>query len=315
MNEIDNIISAPILLIAFNRPINTEVVFQKIRDAHPTKLYVTVDGPRFNKDGEKELVDKVKQIVLNVDWPCNVYYRFNERNIGAEITIVDSISWVLEKEDYVIILEDDIVAPISFFSFAQEMLEKYINEERIWAITGVNFTPITIEDNSDYFFAKYGHTWGWATWKRFWKYFDLNIDVQDEHLNIRFLRKITNSNKELKYYRNKFKRIKKNGVGNSTWDNIASYIHRTKNLLYIIPRVNLISNIGTYGLHAQERTKYHFTKYDEKFSVKKHPQSIECNTRYDIYHFDNYIIKGKSFYLKVIRKISRLIKNGNYKLL
>ena len=112
---------APVLLIAFNRPDTTGIVFQKIREARPTKLYVAVDGPRQNKEGEDELVEEVKKIVNNVDWQCKVQYKFNQQNKGCEVTVSSGITWALSFEEYVIILEDDIVAPLSFFLFVQKM--------------------------------------------------------------------------------------------------------------------------------------------------------------------------------------------------
>jgi len=187
-------LKTPVLLIAFNRPDNTEKVFNRIRQAKPEKLYIAVDAARKDKKGEIEIVNEVIEIVKNVDWPCNVRYRFNESNLGAEITVSSAISWVFEEEDYAIILEDDIIAPISFFEFMQEMLIKYKDEEIIGTVSGNNFTPIETENNEDYFFAKYGHSWGWGTWKRAWKDFDLNIEIPDEHLKLSFFKKITNTN-------------------------------------------------------------------------------------------------------------------------
>jgi len=303
----ENSITAPVLLIAFNRPDTTIEVFKKIREAKPSKLYIAVDGYRSFKKGEQQLVEQVISIVQEVDWQCEKHFRFNEVNLGAEINVSTAISWVLEKEEYVIILEDDIVAPISFFKFTQEMLIKYKNENKIWAISGVNFTPLPNKNGEDYFFSKYGHTWGWATWRRVWSKFNLNTEIEEKHLTKKFLRSITNTKKELYYFKRKFERIRKNGKGNSTWDNIASYIHRTNNWLYIVPRVNLISNIGIQGLHAKRKTKYHYTEYDENFVVKKHPNDIVCNIDYDKYHFQKYI-DAKPFIIIFLYKIMKLLK-------
>lgn len=302
-----NSIFTPILIIAFNRPDIIKQTFDYIRKAKPTKLYVAVDGARPEKEGEDKLVAQVKKVVENVDWECETHYKYNQTNKGAEVTVSSAISWVFETEEYAIILEDDIVAPLSFFRFAQEMLELYKNEDKIWAVSGINFTPLPAIDGADYFFAKYGHTWGWATWKRVWNKFDLYAEIQDIHLKTNFLKTITNSAKELKYYRKKFKRIKENGVGNSTWDNMASYMHRTNNLLYIIPKVNLVSNIGDIGLHARGRTQYHFVECDKNFVVKNHPKNITCNIEYDKHHFDVYINKKMPLLKRILKKIERTL--------
>lgn len=300
-------INVPVLLVAFNRPDTTQIVFGKIREVKPAKLYVAVDGPRKTREGEANLVTEVKQIVQNVDWQCETHYRFNDKNLGAEITVSSAISWVFEKEEYAIILEDDIVAPLSFFRFAEQMLIKYRNEERIATITGSNTTPIELPNDEDYFFAKYGHSWGWATWKRAWKGFDLYVTVPDEHLTMSFLSTITNSKAESRHYKKLFTALKKRGPGNSTWDHSGLYYFRINQKLSIIPRVNLTSNIGIHGLHAKGETEHHFQPVDEGFVVRKHPEKVECNVEFDKHHFKSHIHKKTSFYKRVIRRLKRII--------
>ncbi len=303
-------INVPVLLIGFNRPDTITQVFKKIREAKPTKLYVAIDGPRIGKEGERELVEQVREIVKTVDWQCKTHYSFSEVNQGAEITISSAISRVLEKEDCTIILEDDIIAPFSFFKFAQEMLYKYKDEEKVGIISGNNFTPLDIKRKNDYFFSKYGHTWGWATWKRVWANFDLNVNIPDDHIKYSFLEKITSSNAERKYYKKLFYRMQKKGSGNNTWDHMFQYYLRVNNMISIIPRVNLTSNIGVYGLHAQGKTEHHFRSYDEAFFVKNHPKKVICNTVYDKYHFKSYINRKKPLHKRVINKVTRLIKTN-----
>jgi hypothetical protein len=306
-----NCITTPILIISFNRPDISAQTFDYVRKAQPQKLYVAVDGPRSDKEGEAKLVQQVKKVVEKVDWPCETHYKYNETNNGAEVTVSSAISWVFESEEYAIILEDDIIAPLSFIKFAQEMLIKYKDDERIGTVTGSNFTPIPIRNNTDYFFAKYGHSWGWATWKRAWDSFDLNIKVPQKHLSLNFLKTITNSEKEAKFYQKQFNQINKRGQGNSTWDNIGNYFLRVNNRLSVIPRVNLTSNIGEYGLHARGKSDHHFRPFDENFKVINHPQKVECFTEYDIHHFNNYIYKPKTFYKRVINKIKRFLNTIN----
>ncbi|MCB2219435.1 MAG: glycosyl transferase [Bacteroidetes bacterium] len=301
-------LSVPVLLVAFNRPDTTLTVFNRIRDARPLKLYVAVDGPREEKEGELNLVEEVRQIVQNVNWTCETHYHFNEKNKGAEITVSSAISWVFEQEEYAIILEDDIVAPLTFFKFAQEMLYKFKDDERIGTVSGSNYTPVPTPDNTDYFFAKYGHSWGWATWKRAWHGFDLNVKIPDEHLTTSFLKTITNSKAELNYYRRRFKSMQKKGPGNSTWDAVGLYFFRINNRMSIIPKVNLTTNIGVYGLHARGRSKFHFKPMDEDFVVKKHPEKVECFVEFDRHHFQTHIYNRKPILFRIINKIFRHLK-------
>jgi len=308
MKHLEDQIQVPILIIGFNRPDVIRQTFEYVRKAKPAKLYIAIDGPRPEKEGEADLVKQVKEVVENVDWPCQKHYKYNETNKGAEVTVSSAITWVFETEAYAIILEDDIVAPWSFLKFAQEMLIRYKDDERIGTVTGSNFTPIPVPGDTDYFFAKYGHSWGWATWKRAWDTFDLNVIVPEQHLALKFLNTITNSKKEAKFYQKKFKQLNEKGPGNSTWDHVGNYFHRVNNRLSIVPKVNLTSNIGIFGLHAKGETEHHNRPFDEKFAVIKHPSGIECFTNYDIYHFKNYIYKPKPFYKRVLNKIKRILK-------
>lgn len=295
-------IEAPVLIIAFNRPDTTQKVFDRIREVRPKKLYVSVDGHRKDKVGEEILGDEVKRIVKMVDWPCECFYRFNDENLGAEVTVSSAISWVLENEEFVIVIEDDIIAPKSFFYFMQEMLLKYRNEQKIAMVSGCNYTPIDLPNNEDYFFGIYGHTWGWGTWKRVWEKFDLYINDFDEKLNSNFLSKISNSKSERNYYRELFLRMKNAGPGANTWDNCWYYLRLTNELLTVIPRVNLTSNIGVYGLHTDGKTEHHFRSFDENFKVIIHPSFIQRNIKYDNYHFKKYINKESSFFLRIVRR-------------
>ena len=300
-------IDVPVLVIGFNRPEVIRQSFEFVRKAQPAKLYVAIDGPRADKEGEADLVDEVKTIVQQVDWECETHYNFNTENKGAEITVSSAIAWVLEQEEFVIVLEDDIIAPMAFLRFAQEMLIRYKDEPTIAIVSGCNFTPLPTPNGEDYFFAKYGHSWGWATWQRVWKDFDLNIEIKNEHLKLEFLKTITNSTKEAKYYRKLFKRLRKNGIGNNTWDYMFLYTNFAKNMCAIVPKVNLTSNIGTFGLHAKGITEHHFRAYDAEFVVKKHPEKVECWMEYDRHHFITYIYQPKPLFKRILRKLKRII--------
>ncbi len=300
-------ISAPILFIAFNRPDITKITFDYIRKAKPSKLYVAVDGARQDKENEDKLIDQVKRIVENVNWKCDVNYKYNEANQGAEITVSSAVSWVLDKEEFVIVLEDDIVAPLAFLKFAQEMLIKYRNNEQVWMVAGPNSTPYPHPDKYDYFYSRYGHTWGWATWKRVWDKFDLNTEIENEYIDLNYLKNKTNSIQEAEYYKNLFSILKENGKGNNTWDYIFAYLRFINNAMSIVPRVNLTSNIGVYGLHARGARYNHFRPIDYHFKIQKHPEKIECYTDYDLYHFKKHI-KQKNIFLRKIKNLeSRIV--------
>jgi hypothetical protein len=303
-------ITTPVLLIAFNRPDTTEEAFQRIREVQPSKLYVAVDGPRINKPKEIELCHQVVEITKNVDWPCTVHYLIREKNLGCKLGVSGAISWALENEDRVIIIEDDILAVPAFFSFAENLLEKYKDDERIAMISANQYTPIEIE--ADYMFTKYGHIWGWATWKRVWDKFDVNIPEIESAVN-EGLKEFKFVNiKEHKYFRKYFRlwmeKIK-NKVDNA-WGPQFVFFRNANNLLSVAPKVNLASNIGTTSSRTDNVAKNnnHYYVSDSSFVLKKHPKIVEVNDKYDKHHFNNHLNKKTSPIKIVINKAKIILK-------
>src|SRR5699024_6685762 len=111
-------------------------VFQQIKKASPTKLYVAADGPRKNRANEKEKCNEVRSIATNVDWECKVKTLFRQNNLGCKQAVSGAIDWLFENEEMGIILEDDCLPDSSFFSFCEELLYKYKDNERIMSIYG-----------------------------------------------------------------------------------------------------------------------------------------------------------------------------------
>lgn len=302
-------ITAPVLLIGFNRPDVIKQSFDYIRKAKPQKLYVAIDGARKLKPNENQLVDEVKHIVKNVDWDCETHYKFNSENLGAEVTVSAAVSWVLENEEYVIVLEDDIIAPMSFLNFAQDMLLKYADQDNVYMISGGQFTPIKMPNNEDYLFSSYGHTGcGWSTWKRAWRKFDLKINDFDSFLKSGYLDKLVQTKTEKRYWISVIKKMARTGIGKSTWDICWSYIRYKNQGFSIIPRINLTSNIGVYGLHSHGITSGHFRPFDDNFFATIHPEIIKTNREYDKYHFENHINRRPNLLQRAIGKTLRIIK-------
>ncbi len=159
-------LTIPVLFLIFNRPDTTQPVFNEIREAKPTKLFVAADGPRDNKKGEKEECEKTRKIIEQVDWDCELYKLYRDKNLGCKIAVSSAIDWFFENVEEGIILEDDCLPHPSFFRFCQELLEKYKGDERVFVISGDNFLFGRKRTNYSYYFSRYNHCWGWAGWIR-----------------------------------------------------------------------------------------------------------------------------------------------------
>ena len=300
-------IEVPVLVIGFNRPDVLRQSIAKLRESKPLHMYFACDGARDNKPEEETLVAEVRSIMeREIDWPCEKYYRFNDDNQGAEKTVSGAISWVLSKNDYVVVLEDDILSPYSFLKFTQEMLYRYRDNERVYQITSCNYTPISFPNNEDYTFSFMGHISGWATWKRAWNHFNLNTDDFIETANRIDVREDL-SDEEKRRFNGTCYRLAKLGKGNSSWDTIWAYTKMRDGGLTIIPRVHLSSNVGAIGLHSKGAGRVNFLKYDEEFIATNHPKEIKRNKEYDKYHYEHWL-KKPPYLIRQWQRAIRLLK-------
>ena len=230
----------PILFVVFNRPEATLRVFNAIRLAKPRKLYISCDAPRNSQ--EESQCSKVKTIISNIDWPCEVKTRFQEKNLGCKLNISSSITWFFENEEDGIILEDDCLPSQSFFQFASIMLEKYKDDPKVMQISGNNYLSDSFKIKNDYYFTTINDIWGWATWRRAWKHFDLKMCNYSE------LRK---SGIIQDYYKSKpisnwatIYLDEANKPSCKIWSPQWVFAIIKNNGLTIAPKVNLVQNIG-----------------------------------------------------------------------
>ena len=251
-------LNTPILLIFFNRPDTFQQVFDVIKKVQPAKLYLAQDGPR--NEGDAENIAKCRAIASDIDWECEVNTNYSDVNLGCGMRPQTAISWALEKEESVIILEDDCVADLSFFPYCEELLEKYKNDERIAYISGLNHFEEWDFGASSYGYTKGGAIWGWATWKRAWAKYDYSAGA----INDPYLKKLLYSHEmlakdKIPVWERTYAAVQ-NNTKLSYWDIQWGLIKYAHNQLVITPKYNLIKNIGvgessTHGKHHNTKHK------------------------------------------------------------
>lgn len=164
----------PVLFLIFNRPRHTERVFDAIRRARPTRLYVAADGPRASRAGELALCEETRRIATRVDWDCDLKTLFRPENLGCRNAVSRAIDWFFEHEAEGIILEDDCLPHPTFFRFCEELLEHYRDDPRIMSVCGSNFAWPHFA-RASYYFSRYADIWGWASWRRAWAHYDVDM--------------------------------------------------------------------------------------------------------------------------------------------
>lgn len=233
-------LKTPVLFIIFNRPDTTEKVFAEIRKYRPAKLFIAADGPRENKLGEKEKCEQARKITENIDWPCKVKRLYRKKNLGCKYAVSGAIDWFFENVEEGIILEDDCLPNSSFFTFCEQMLKLYKDDNEVMCISGDNFMPKHMQKDAGHYLSRYVHVWGWATWRRAWQKYEADIEDWKISLNKSFLDKFDFLEKV--YWSNNFDLVGRKFL--DTWDYQLVYMIFNNQGKVVIPNKNLVQNIG-----------------------------------------------------------------------
>ena len=226
----------------FKREDTTRRVFERIREARPPRLYIAADGPRVDRPDEVEKCNSTRKVVENVDWPCEVHHLYREENLGCGKGVSSAITWFFEHEEQGIIIEDDILAHIDFFTYCDELLERYKDDERTQLISGWNWIYNGYKaNNSSYYLSPYMSIWGWATWKRVWDTYSFDLKGLDDQVVIKALNEML-PHKSVAYLCDFFTRMKSFQI--DTWDYQLWYNQFLYGRYSIIPYTNMITNIG-----------------------------------------------------------------------
>lgn len=275
--------NTPILFLIFNRKDTTEKVFEVIRSQKPRYLFVAADGPRPDKNGEIEKCRETRS-VINVDWECELKTLYRDDNLGCRDAVSSAISWFFEQVEYGIILEDDCLPDDSFFRYCEELLYKYKDDDRIGNISGnCFFSGVIDKNNLSYDFSNICHTWGWATWRRVWKNFDINLNcwVQSKKERRSWLFNSFGEKACLTPFIQDAIYSKNN---HSAWDIQYFIMLRLYNQLCIYPSVNLVTNIGLNSVDAthtkNDNDKYYIKSETMTFPLK-HPECFIRNKSLD----------------------------------
>jgi hypothetical protein len=240
-------VKSPVLFIIFNRPDNTRRVFEQIKKARPSRIYIAADGPRNSHPGEEILCNSARAIVIDIDWDCEIKTFFSEENKGCKEAVSSAIDWFFEHEEEGIILEDDCLPADSFFKFCDILLEKYRYDTRVRHISGCNLQLGEKWGDGSYYFSNMTHVWGWAGWRRVWKDYDKTLSRYFENEVRILLENIFTNRTVIDKWLNIFNDVKAGKI--DTWDYQLGFLNFINNGLSIIPNANLISNIG-FGAKA-----------------------------------------------------------------
>ena len=234
---------SPVVMIVFRRPEITRRVFSAVANARPKRLFIIADGPRANSTEDSTRCEEVRKIVTSVSWPCQLETNFAEHNMGLRPRVVSGLNWVFSKVEDAIILEDDCLPHPSFFPYCCELLDRYRDRHQIASIAGFNPMPEKGSFEFSYYYSLVMNCWGWATWRRAWKEYDDHLESWPEVKQANLLYQLFPDANVVAYWGRIFDMMYR-GEGPNTWDYPWVYTCWKRNWLTIVPRRNMIENIG-----------------------------------------------------------------------
>lgn len=290
----------PVAFLIFNRPDRTARVFAEIARARPARLLVVADGPRPERVGERELCIATRSVLEKVDWPCEVLTNFSDTNLGCKRRVASGLDWVFEQVEEAIILEDDCLPDATFFPFCAELLERYRDDPRVSMICGSNFQQGKRRSPDSYFFGLHVTVWGWASWRKVWQNYDVEMRRWAELKDTSWLPDLLKNPVASKYWRETFEATFQGKL--DTWDYQFFFSWWSQNSLALIPDRNLVTNIG-FG-SAATRTQDNLPSM-ANLPLKPmdfplvHPTDVVLNREADDFAFKQicpWIIENQNYY-------------------
>ena len=264
--------NTPVLFLIFNRFESVKYVFEKIKLVKPAKLYIASDGPRSTNNTDKVQIKKIRDYLLaETDWECELFTLFREENLGCKAAVSGAISWFFENEAEGIILEDDCLPSPQFFTFCENLLEKYRHDDRIRHISGSSMGIVPKIQGDTYHFSKLTNVWGWASWRRVWNDYDVDLKKLEKFIETPLYKGVFQNDRVTKFIMENFLMSYQHKI--DTWDFQYFFCNLINNGLSIQPNYNLITNIGFNNLatHTTDTKNIFANMALENFDQLVHP--------------------------------------------
>lgn len=297
----------PVLFMTFARPDYARQSWNAIKAAKPKNLYFYSNKARVEKEGEIERNEKIRSFVKEIDWECDLHTWFRQEYVDVYTSLLGAKQWAFEKEDTLIMLEEDCLASQAFFEYCDYFLDLYKNEKRIGFITGNNYTNGFNPNGADHFITRSIHHFGWATWKDRWITFDFTLNP-DDIIDAGYIERYFGNDRLLGlYYKYLHKEVAPFVNRTKCWDYLKVLNQFRDKTYAVAPIYNLVQNVGLYGVHTEKGKGaiYELGNNDEKghYPFTGLTVDIEPNDRYD-YAESSY--EGFRVKLPLLKKI---IKN------
>jgi hypothetical protein len=232
----------PVLMLGFNRPGHFARVAAAVLEAHPSRLYVSLDGPRVGRQDDEQARHVLLQEVGQIRLVADVCLRSLDENLGAGGHVSSAITWFFEHEEFGVILEDDCLPSPSFFDFVRRVHDE--RPEGVTHIAGFTPAPAHLLPGTTMHRSVFPMTWGWATWREYWANYDISLGRDwRSRLPRSQLRRIGHGMPWFgTFWSRRFDELR-NG-SRDVWDYQWVYWNWVHGGITVTPNVNLVHNIG-----------------------------------------------------------------------
>lgn len=286
-------VNTPVLFETFARPEYARQSFDAIKVAKPKVLYFYSNKAREDRPDEIRRNEEVRAFIKEIDWECELHTYFRDEYVDVFTSLWGSLNWFFSCVEEGIILEEDCVPSLAFFDYCEKLLERYRDNSKIRLISGDNFTPEFNPEGYDYFYSHMTHIYGWATWRDRWMDLDRSMSQWDE----------IKKNKFIRYYPHVLERLYYGFIIDQTfkikneefrsWDTLTIYNMIKNGEVSVVPKYNLVINIGAIGANAivsNDSVKKDIRYLDNFYSVDTFPSQIEPFDTYDYKHFKKHVL-------------------------
>lgn len=278
----------PLLLLVWRRPHTLRQVIEAIRPIAPSRIFVACDGPNPDRFDEAERVSATRAVIeQEIVWPCKIERFYSDVNQGCYLGVSRAITWFFDQVEEGIILEDDCVPHPDFFLYCTTLLKRYRDDHRVWCVSGSNFQNGQWRGDGSYYFSRYNHCWGWASWRRCWKHFDSDLTQWPAIRDSGLLDSIFDDPVERIYWRSIWQRLVDQGKPDS-WAYRWTFTCLANGGLTALPNQNLVNNVGfgEYATHTKGAAVD--TAISGGIDPNEHPSFLLRDARADRYVFDHF---------------------------